>query len=198
MRTSREAILDAASEAILGGGVRRLRVVDVARRAGVSTALLYYHFDSRAALVRAALDHSNAEAPSAVAFREPGGLSGYEVVRRGLMADLEDSPAVRAHTVIWNEVTALAAFEPEFRDDVRRVTGSWQRAVADAIAAGVADGSVRGHVDPHAAAGVLTALIDGMSVRWLAGALELDVAREQLALAVDALFRVPGGSPEPD
>lgn len=189
MRTSREAILDAASEAILSGGVRRLRVTDVARRAGVSTALLYYHFDSRAALVRAALDHSNAEAPSAVAFREPGALSGYDVVRRGLMAELEDSPAVRANAVIWNEVTALAAFEPEFRDDVRRVTGGWQRAVADAIAAGIADGSVVERVDAYAAAGVLTALIDGMSVRWLAGALELDAARAQLALALDALFR---------
>lgn len=188
MRTSREAILDAASEAILAGGVRRLRVTDVAQRAGVSTALLYYHFDSRAALVRAALDHSNAEAPSAAAFREPGALSGYALVRRGLMADLEDSPAVRANAVIWNEVTALAGFEPEFRDDVRRVTGSWQQAVGGAIAAGIADGSVAGGVDPHAAAGVLTALIDGMSVRWLAGALELEAAREQLALAIEALL----------
>src|SRR4051794_7432880 len=187
--SSRDAILDAAGEAILAGGVRSLRVADVARRAGVSTALLYYHFDSRAALVRAALDHSNAEAPSAAAFRDPGALSGHALVRRGLMADLEDSPAVRANAVIWNEVTALAGFEPEFRDDVRRVTGSWQQAVAGAIAAGIADGSVRADVDADAAAGVLTALIDGMSVRWLAGALELETAREQLALTLDALLR---------
>jgi AcrR family transcriptional regulator len=189
VRTSREAILDAAAEAILAGGVRRLRVTDVAKRAGVSTALLYYHFESRAALVRAALDHSNAEAPSAAAFREPGELSGRELVRRGLMADLEDSPAVHTNAVIWNEVTTLAGFEPEFRDDVRRVTGSWQAAVARAIAQGIKDGSVAGDVDPHAAAGVLTALIDGMSVRWLAGALDLATAREQLALTLDALLR---------
>lgn len=41
--SSRQAILDAAAESILAGGVRALRVTDVARRAGVSTALLYYH-----------------------------------------------------------------------------------------------------------------------------------------------------------
>jgi AcrR family transcriptional regulator len=187
--TSRDAILDAAGEAILAGGVRSLRVADVARRAGVSTALLYYHFESRAALVRAALDHSNAEAPSAAVFRTPGDRPGLEVVRTGLLADLEESPAVRSNAVIWNEVTALAAFEDELRDDVRRVTGGWQRAVAGAIAAGIADGSVAPGVDPDAAAGVLTALIDGMSVRWLAGALELADARAQLGLAVDALLR---------
>jgi AcrR family transcriptional regulator len=187
--SSRDAILDAAGEAILAGGVRSLRVADVARRAGVSTALLYYHFESRAALVRAALDHSNAEAPSAAAFRAAPDKPGIEVVRAGLLSDLVESPAVRSNAVIWNEVTALAAFEDELRDDVRRVTGSWQRAVADAIAAGIADGSVAPGVDPDAAAGVLTALIDGMSVRWLAGALELADARAQLVVAVDALLR---------
>jgi AcrR family transcriptional regulator len=187
--SSREAILDAASEAILGGGVRALRVTDVARRAGVSTALLYYHFEDRAALVRAALDLSNAEAPSASLLHASG--PGYEVVRAALMAELEDSPAVRRNTVIWNEVTALAAFEPELRDDVHDMTGRWQQAVAAAIERGLEDGSVAAGVDPSAAAAVLTALIDGLSVRWLAGALDLPGAREQLLIALDALLR-PG------
>jgi AcrR family transcriptional regulator len=187
--TSRDAILDAAGAAILAGGVRSLRVADVARRAGVSTALLYYHFESRAALVRAALDHSNAKSPSAAAFREPGDRPGLEVVRDGLLADLDERPEVRSNAVIWNEVTALAAFEDDLRDDVRRVTGGWQRAVAGAIAAGIADGSVGPAVDAAAAAGVLTSLVDGISVRWLAGVLELGDARHQLGLAVDALLR---------
>jgi AcrR family transcriptional regulator len=189
--SSREAILDAASEAILSGGVRALRVAEVARRAGVSTPLLYYHFESRSALVRAALDHSNADAPSTALLAADNGSSGFETVRNGLMAELEDSPAVRRNTVIWNEVTALAAFEPDLREDVRRVTGVWQRAVQAAIARGVADGSIGPAVDADAAAGVLTALIDGMSVRWLAGALELGPAREQLALALQALLEPP-------
>jgi AcrR family transcriptional regulator len=186
--SSREAILDAAAEAILGGGVRALRVADVARRAGVSTPLLYYHFASRSALVRAALDHSNADAPSTPLLAADNGSSGFDAVTNGLMSELEDSTAVRRNTVIWNEVTALAAFEPELREDVRRVTGVWQRAVAAAIARGVADGSIGPEVDAEVTAGVLTALIDGMSVRWLAGALELGQAREQLALALAALL----------
>jgi AcrR family transcriptional regulator len=189
---SRQAILDAASEAILEGGARALRVADVARRAGVSTPLLYYHFKSRAELVRAALDHSNAAAPSTALLEAEGaGGRGFDLVREALMSELEDTPVVRRNTVIWNEVTTLAAFEPELREDVRQVTDEWHHAVAAAIGRAVRDGSVDGSVDPGVAAGVLTAFLDGVSVRWLAGALELEAAREQLDLALRVLLQ-PG------
>ena len=52
----REAILDAAARLIARRGVRGLRVEEVATEAGVSPPLLYYHFESRAGLVRATLD----------------------------------------------------------------------------------------------------------------------------------------------
>ena len=46
--------------------------------------------------------------------------------------------------------------------------------MAAAIAAGIEDGSITGTVDARAAAERLTALVDGLSARWLAG---LDRAR---------------------
>jgi AcrR family transcriptional regulator len=183
---SREAILDAAAQAILDGGARALRVADVAERAGVSTPLLYYHFSSRASLVRAALAHAAEAAPSAAMLSADG--RGYDVVRAALLADLEEAPAVHRSAVLWNEVTTLAAFEPELREGVRDAIAAWERAVAAAIQRGVDDGSVDAQVDVDGAAGALTALIDGVSARWLAGALELPAAREQLALAVRALL----------
>jgi AcrR family transcriptional regulator len=189
--TNRDAILEAASEAILEGGARSLRVADVARRAGVSTPLLYYHFKSRSALVRAALDYSNAEAASTAILLAGGPGTGFEVVRDALMAELEDVPKVRNNAVIWNEVTTLAAFEEELRDDVQQVTGDWQRVVADGISRGIADGSIDSGADPDAVAGILTAYLDGASVRWLAGALDLDTARSQLSLALRSLL-APG------
>ena len=41
-------------------------------------------------------------------------------------------------------------------------------------------------VEARAAAERLTALVDGLAARWLAGALELDRAHELLAAAIDA------------
>jgi hypothetical protein len=99
---------------------------------------------------------------------------------------------VRRNAVIWNEVTTLAAFEPELREDVQQVTGDWHGVVAAAVDRGIADGSIAADVDPAVAAGVLTAFLDGASVRWLAGALDLQTAREQLAFVVERLLAPPG------
>lgn len=186
--SSRAPILDAATAAILRDGVRGLRVEQVARDAGVSTPLLYYHFKDRAGLVRAALDHSNAQAPSTAVLKAAHAATGRARVTEALRAEFDDSPAVRRNTVIWNEVTALAAFDHELRADVVRVTQGWARKVAAAIREGIADGSISGRVDPDLAAHALTSLCDGLSVRWLAGALELSDARRQLQFALDAVL----------
>lgn len=186
----REAILAAAARLIARRGVRGLRVEEVAAEADVSPPLLYYHFGSRAGLVRAALEHAGARAPSS-ALREPrGDLSGREDLVRALLAELDDDPVVRDNAVVWGEVTATAIFEPELRDDVRRAADSWRGMVADAIQRGIADGSIAAGVDPGEAAELLITLIDGLCNRWLAGALPRERARELLRSAIERT--VPG------
>lgn len=51
--TTREALLDAAYDAALAGDWDRVRMVDVARAAGVSRQTLYYEFGSKEALAEA-------------------------------------------------------------------------------------------------------------------------------------------------
>ena len=53
--TRRSAILDAVVRVIIDVGYTDMTVADVAQRAGVSTALVHYHFASKAALISAAL-----------------------------------------------------------------------------------------------------------------------------------------------
>lgn len=187
----RQAILAAAARLIARRGVRGLRVEEVAAEAGVSPPLLYYHFGSRAGLVRAALEHAGERAPSS-ALREPrGDLSGREGLVRALLAELDDDPAVRDNAVVWGEVTATAIFEPELRDDVRRAADSWRGVVADAIQRGIADGSIDAHVDPGEAAELLITLIDGLCNRWLAGALSRERAQELLRGAIENTIPLP-------
>ncbi|MYV72610.1 TetR family transcriptional regulator, partial [Streptomyces sp. SID1046] len=47
MSDRRRAILEGAARVIARRGVRGLRVSDLAAEAGVSTALIYYHFKDR-------------------------------------------------------------------------------------------------------------------------------------------------------
>lgn len=54
MHTTRDLLLDAAADAVLGGAEwGRLRMADVARGAGVSRQTLYYEFGSKDALAEA-------------------------------------------------------------------------------------------------------------------------------------------------
>jgi AcrR family transcriptional regulator len=176
----REAILVAAARVISQRGVRGLRVEEVASEAGVSPPLLYYHFASRQGLIRAALERASDKAPSATLRGSASDGDGYAALEAALLAELDDDRTVRDNAVVWGEVSASAVFEPELRDDVRRVTATWSAIVADAIRRGIEDGSIRPGIDPDQAAEILITLVDGLCNRWLAGAMERKRARELL------------------
>ena len=195
-RDNREAILDAAARTIARRGVRGLRVEDVASEAGVSAALLYYHFESRSGLVKAALEHASEQAPSAAlrngsAPQVAEAATGYEAVEAALLAELDEEPSVRDNAVVWGEVSASAVFEPDLRDDVRRVTEAWREAVAAGIRAGIADGSIRRDIDADESAELLITLVDGLCTRWLAGAMDSRAARGLLRAGLERALR-PG------
>jgi AcrR family transcriptional regulator len=180
----RRAILDAAIKVIARRGVRGLRVEQVAAEAGVAVSLIYYYFDNRNGLVRATLEHANERA--AMRTADGGTANGRERAAASLLAELDAGDAVRDTSVVWGEVLASAMFEPELRDQLREASETWTDLVAGAIREGVEDGSISGDVDAHACAERLTALVDGLSSRWLAGLVTRERARELLAAAIAA------------
>jgi AcrR family transcriptional regulator len=186
----RETILEAVSHAIARRGVRGMRVEEVAADAGVSVALLYYHFGSRLGLVAAALGYAHDRAPSTGALSDPpAGTMAFEALEAALLAELDDARAVREFSVVWGEVAASAVFESELRPEVRRVCASWSADVERTIRAGIDAGSIRGDVDPAAAAQLLTTLVDGLCARWLAGVMEREQARDLLRVALRGSLR---------
>ena len=184
MSDRRSAILDAAIKVIARRGVRGLRVEQVASEAKVAVSLLYYYFDNRNGLVRATLEHANERAATTVRTGESGRVSGREKAEASLLAELDDGDHVRDTSVVWGEVLASAVFEPELRDQLREASETWSRLVAGAIEEGLQDGSIGGDVDAKACAERLTALVDGLSARWLAGLTSRERARELLADAI--------------
>lgn len=185
---TRRAIVVATTEAVADRGIRGMRVEDVAARAGVSTSLLYYHFDDRLTLLRAALDHANAQAPSGLLRVPHAGTTEYEAVSNALLREFDAGRAVRNNSIVWNEFSATAVFEPELREDLRRVTAEWNSWVAEAIAAGIAEGSIRAGIDPADTAELLTSIVEGLSLRWLAGSIELGRARALCRDAIEAVL----------
>jgi AcrR family transcriptional regulator len=184
---TRNKIRAAAARTIARRGIRGLRVEEVAAAAGVSTSLLYYHFRSRAGLVNAAFEYASERAPSTALRVASDSRSGYEALEGALVAELDDDPTVRDYAVVWGEVCAGAVYEPEFRSVITHITRNWRATLAGAIERGIADGSIRRDVDPQETADVLISMIEGLSVRWLAGSLDLERARELLLLTLQPL-----------
>jgi len=180
----REAILDAAAKAIAAGGMADLRVEQVAAEAGVSVALIYYHFGDRRGLAKAAFVLASERAPSTVLAVSSDPRSGFEALEAALMAELDDTQEVRDAAIVWGEAGARAAYDADFEPIVGEITGWWVDTVKATIARGVSDGSIRPDVDTEASAQLLVTLVDGLCIRWLAGALPLTSARRLLGQAI--------------
>ncbi|MEU9253427.1 TetR family transcriptional regulator [Streptomyces sp. NPDC048270] len=186
MADRQSLILEAAVRVIARSGVRGLRVEELATEAGVSTALIYYHFKDRAGLVQRTLafisDRATGYTDEALKDTEDARAALLQL----LLSELQDIPRVRENSTAWGELRASAIFDADLREPLAESTRSWSQDTADAIsdaqAAGLADLST----EPLDAAERLTALVEGLSERWLSGSLGLERARELLTGAVDA------------
>jgi AcrR family transcriptional regulator len=199
MSDRRTGILQAATRVIARRGVRGLRMGELAAEAGVSTALIYYHFTDRAGILRQTLeyigdraDHYTAEDRPAL-DRAPGQARDPRGdLEQVLLLELQDTAEVRENSTAWGELRATAVFEPDLREELARSTHSWVHDVAELLARADPGGTAPAHA---AAAERLTALVEGLSVRWLSGSLPIEHARRLLRGAVEA--EVERGRAEP-
>ena len=188
MASRRDAILRSAAKEIARKGVRGLKVEEVARQAGVSLGLVYYHFTDRAGLLGATLLFVNGRASAYVSEAVADALDAREAVARRLLSELQDDPLVMENSIAWAELRSSAVFEVSLREPLRRTTDAWTAVVALGIGRAQAARLVSPQVDADEAAARLTALVEGLSDRWLSGSLALDDARRMLADAVDREF----------
>lgn len=110
--TTRDALLDAAYDAALAGDWDRVRMIDVARAAGVSRQTLYYEFGSKDALAEAVALREAArwmEGADAAVVGHEG--SPAEAVAAGTQWTLEEAarnPLLKA--VLTDDVGGLLPF----------------------------------------------------------------------------------------
>lgn len=178
-------MLDAAVKRIASEGIDDVRIARIAMDAGVSPALVHYHFESREALLAEALEHSYERAGDArIAALDDGAPAAY---RLRVMIDqcLPLPGALRDDWLLWVELWLRAARRPELRPTAARLYARLHAWFAEAVADGVAAGEL-GPCDPDAAADLALALLDGFGVRALVGdpALDVDAARSAVWAAL--------------
>jgi AcrR family transcriptional regulator len=203
-RSARERILQAACELIAERGIGGARIAQIAKMAGVSTALVHYHFQTREVLLAETLDYAF-DLASSVRLR-PAGENGDGAFGNGdgdsaakRLADvveqsLPSTDPGRREWQLWAELWLGAARDPSLRPIAAQMYARYRTWIAAAIAEGIAAGEFA-PVDAGDTADLAMALIDGLGLRVLLGdpSMSLDRARERIGEILARELQIPAG-----
>lgn len=160
----REEILAATVELIDANGLAQTRVKDVASVLGISAGLIFYHFETKDALLAAAFRHAVRQdllrlEQTVTRYADP-----VERLRRilAVYGPQGRAPGWR----LWIDAWALAQREPAIRKVLRHLDDEWRAALLRTIEDGVGAEQFR-CADPSAAVARIGALLDGLSVATL-------------------------------
>lgn len=189
-----DTLLRTACEVITERGLGHTRAADIAAAAGVSQALVFYHFDTKEKLLAAAFGYAAERDLARLDAVLASTAAPVERLRRTLRLYLPGSVPGGKEWSMWIDGWAESTRVPELERVVRRLDLRWREAVAEVIADGVRDGAFR-CADPRGAAWRITALIDGLTVQLIVH--DRAVSRRQLAEWVRAAAaREVGVAPE--
>jgi AcrR family transcriptional regulator len=195
----REEILNAAARVVARLGFARTRVADVAAELGISTALVFYHFETKDRLLSEAFLQA-ADADLARLDRAVGGRRSPADRLRAVLRLYAPAGAAPGWTLDI-EAWAEALRSPEIREASRRLDARWRRAIEAVVRDGVEAGQFS-CADPREASERIAAMLDGLAVatqvrrsvpRTRAARWAFEYAAEQVGVPVEALTGVPVG-----
>lgn len=161
--TRREAILDAVVGVIIDVGFTDMTVADVARRAGVSTALVHYHFDSKAALISAALRVASDDDKLLRTSTATDSAPALDRLDRVLCGSLPADSAADASWLLWIETWGETRRSAEIREVMADLNEHERTTILELLREGVAAGEFDCG-DPLGTANRLMAVRDGLAI----------------------------------
>ncbi|MFD7785714.1 TetR/AcrR family transcriptional regulator [Streptomyces nojiriensis] len=179
---TRERILTAACEVIADIGFENVSMRKVAEHAGVSKALLHYHFDTREKLFAEAMTHSFAQTGTDTEG-VPDSVPSSVVLARILRSMLPTDAELRQDWKLWQELWVRAQRDTAARHlavDLYDQLHAW---VGGAVERGIRSGEFA-DCDVTALGTLVLALCDGLGIRLM-----LDDPRVDLAAARSTIWR---------
>lgn len=158
----REEIIDTMVEQIAERGIAATRVADVASAMGVSTGLIFYHFDTKEALLAEAfpraMQHDLDDLHKIVARKASASARLRAVIK--LYTPSGGAPGWR----LWIDGWAAALRDEGLVQAMRDIDVMWRSAVKDLIVEGNEAGEFTCE-EPEVSAARITALLDGLAVQ---------------------------------
>lgn len=187
-RQTRRRILDSAARCFAASGFRRARFEDIAAGAGVSRALVYAYFESKANLLRSVcqqvLEDWRAAVEPALA-REPDPVAALRAMIGSTLRYARTRPFLRA---LLGDDQRVVLTGPE--ELSRRAIETWRERLVELLERGVAAGRLRTDLDVEATADALRAMQLGLIDRMHRSHGAIDVGSEaHVDAAVEVMLR---------
>ena len=157
-----DEILRIACDVIADRGLGNTRTADVARAAGVSQALMFYHFETKERLLALAFAWAAEQDLNRLESILAEDVPPLQKLRR-ILRWYAPSSSSKSWSM-WIDCWAEAQRVPELEKVSRRLDLRWKEALSEVITLGVKDGDFVCE-DPTATAWRLIALIDGLAVQ---------------------------------
>lgn len=162
-------------------GPDRLSTTDVARAVGISQPAIFRHFPTKGALWLAVAEDIADRLQRAWTLAEAEATGSQARLRALIAAQLSaisETPALPS--ILFSR--ELQVDNPALRDVFRRLLSAFQARLVAAIRDIQAKGDLRCDVSPEDAAVLLTALVQGVAIRWTLGARGFPLVPEGLRL----------------
>ncbi|MDQ4005928.1 MAG: TetR family transcriptional regulator [Actinomycetota bacterium] len=165
----RSEILEAAVDVIAERGICETRIADVARRAGMSAALVLYYFDSKDRLLTEALTHAE-DRFYLSAFHD---LNSAPRAADRLVRLIDRSFPARGGEdagdwKLWIELWSRALRDPEVARKREALDRRWRETIAGVVREGQREGDFA-DVDAEAFALRFASLMDGLAIQAVLG-----------------------------
>jgi AcrR family transcriptional regulator len=187
--SSKERIAEAAAAGLARHGLANLTVSHAAALAGVSTALVHYHFDTKQQLIVAAAEGLAAARATARSAALAGGR-GLETLDE-LWRAVRESAADGTERA-WAELATLAASDTEVRATLARARRAEDSALAARVEALLAELGAPQRQGVEELAPLIRSVLDGVALALLTG--EPD---REIRAAYDAFWLLLISAPPP-
>ncbi|MFD3726847.1 TetR/AcrR family transcriptional regulator [Streptomyces sp. NPDC058671] len=187
----RRQLVEAAIRAMTRDGVARTTTRSICAEAGVSLSVFHYCFESKQALLEAAIETITGNYVARVMSAVEPGATLRETVRGALQTYWDHVTAHPGEHMLTYDLTQYALREPGFEHLARAQYEQYVVAAAALVEQVRAPRGLQPSVSVETIARYLAAVIDGLTVQFLvlgddkAAAAQLDLTAEQLVLLIE-------------
>ncbi|MFJ6728712.1 TetR family transcriptional regulator C-terminal domain-containing protein [Streptomyces sp. NPDC091281] len=164
----RDQILQAATALIARRGYHNVRVSDIARYCGTSTATVHYHFPSKEATLHAALEYYAQRFRARLDEEFGRASSARDKLRRLIEVQLPLTADDIDEWSVWIQFWNQAMLEPGLRPAQQQIYSGWYRVVVELLHECRSEHSLAPEADIEVLADQFTAMVDGLAIQILA------------------------------